>query len=95
MEIETEMESDYYYRYLLELIKDIEEFLNNEYNIGTFNVDIGTYDIYLTPFGYADEKISYTIPPRSRDETVLIKVGRLIPESLTIKICIPVKKEHL
>ena len=91
METKAEMESDYYY-YLLKLIKDAEEFLNNKYNIGNFNIDIETCDIYLAPFGYTNKKISHTIPPRSRDKMVLIKVGRLIPKSLTIEICIPIKK---
>ena len=77
-----------------ELKKDAEEFLNNKYSdIGTFYVDIETCDIYLTPLGYVTKKTFYSTPFRSRDRTVLIKVGKLIPELPAIIIYIPIRKE--
>ncbi|MCK5084433.1 MAG: hypothetical protein KAQ64_02160 [Candidatus Pacebacteria bacterium] len=65
---------------LLELKIETEEFLNSKYNIGYFHVNLITFVIYLTPFGYTREE-------------AFIKVGRLILKPLSIKIWIPVKKE--
>jgi len=80
-----------------ELKKDAEEVLKNElYDVGTFYVDIETYDIYLTPLGYTTKKVFYSTPFRSRDEkATLIKVGRLIPERPAIMTCVPIRKENL
>lgn len=79
-----------------ELKRDAEEVLNHELcDVGTFYVDIETYNIYLTPLGYITKKVFYSTPFRSRDEkAILIKVGKLIPELPAIMICIPIKSAY-
>lgn len=65
----------------VDLMTDAEEFLNNRYNAGFFYIDALTCEIRLIPYRYA-----------SREN--FMKAGNFIPETPSLKIWIPEKKEY-
>ncbi len=65
-----------------DLMIEAEEFLNNKYyNTGFFYIDATTCDVQLVSLRSADKKIP-------------VKAGKFIPETPSLKIWIPEKKEY-